>query len=70
MDVCTIGHGTKFRDDKGNDIIPIQLVNVIDNNCAESKEPLATKIFHKEKVSIQDLTLNEIVDDDNGVYGI
>ena len=35
LDVCTMNHGVKFYDDKGYDIVPIQMINVIESKQHE-----------------------------------
>ena len=67
LDVSMLNYGTKFCDLEGYDIIPVQMVVVINANHDEEK-PLAQERFHQEEVSIEDLSLEEEnVDDD--LYG-
>ena len=63
VDVSTLNHGTKFYDLEGCDIIPIRMVIVINDNYDEVR-PLAQERFHQEEVSIEDLSLEEEMADD------
>ena len=63
IDVCTLNHGTKFCDEEGYDIVPIQMVAIVNDDRVESK-PLEKERFHREEVSVEDLPLVESADDE------
>ena len=49
IDVCTINHGIKFCDDEGYDIIPIQMVVVINDDRVDEKYLAKDKFYNKEE---------------------
>ena len=69
IDVCTLNHGKKFCDEEGYDIVPIQMVAIVNDDRVESN-PMEKERFHWEEVLVEDLPLaksanDELCGDDN-----
>ena len=61
IDVCTINHGIKFCDEEGYDIIPIQMVAIVEADELNISY-LTKEHFHQKEVSINDLSDAENAD--------
>ena len=63
IDVCSLNHGTNFCDEEGYDVVPIQMVQMVNSDLNEEVTQEREK-FHHEEVSIKDLSLAKSADDE------